>query len=73
MLIKRYRVEIYVNKGTKINQSWVLEYKGSPGNLTQFEDLLFTNVDQVEGCAVVGIKLGGDSKNKVNLFYLFFL
>ncbi|XP_075226942.1 DNA mismatch repair protein spel1 [Lycorma delicatula] len=65
LLVKRYRVEIYVNKGTKTNQSWVLEYKGSPGNLNQFEDLLFTNADQVEGCAVIGIKLGGDTKNKI--------
>lgn len=65
LLVKKYRVEIYVNKGTKSNQSWTLEYKGSPGNLSQFEDLLFSNVDQVEGCSVVAIKLGGESKNKI--------
>ncbi|KAL1131589.1 hypothetical protein AAG570_011203, partial [Ranatra chinensis] len=62
LLVKHYRVEVYVNKGSKSGSNWALEYKGSPGNLSQFEEILFTNSDQTERTAVIGIKFGGDSK-----------
>uniref|UniRef100_A0A1B6C2N8 DNA mismatch repair protein MSH2 n=1 Tax=Clastoptera arizonana TaxID=38151 RepID=A0A1B6C2N8_9HEMI len=64
LLFKQYRVEVYT-KSIKSNNTWILEYKGSPGNLGQFEELLFCNNEQIEGSAVIGIKLGNDSKNKV--------
>ncbi|CAG5028212.1 unnamed protein product [Parnassius apollo] len=40
LLVKRYRVEIYVPEGSSKNSEWRLEYKGSPGNLTQLEEVL---------------------------------
>jgi DNA mismatch repair protein MSH2 len=39
LLVVGYKVEIYTsNKG-----DWAIEFKGSPGNLAQFEDLLFSS------------------------------
>ncbi|KPI94021.1 DNA mismatch repair protein spellchecker 1 [Papilio xuthus] len=40
LLVKRYRVEIYVCEGSSKNNEWRLEYKGSPGNLSQLEEVL---------------------------------
>lgn len=40
--------------------------QASPGNLTQLEDVLFDNVDQVEGSAVIAIKLASDTSNAVS-------
>ncbi|XP_050523143.1 DNA mismatch repair protein Msh2 [Daktulosphaira vitifoliae] len=59
LLINHYRVEIFINKGGK----WTIEFKGSPGNLTQFEDLLFANVEQIEANTVIALKLGPDFRN----------
>ncbi|XP_073986421.1 DNA mismatch repair protein spel1 isoform X2 [Rhodnius prolixus] len=61
LLIKQYRVEVYTNKG-KGPGSWILEFKGSPGNLSQFEEILFSNIDQVEGQSVLSVKY--DTKDK---------
>ncbi|CAH2047203.1 unnamed protein product, partial [Iphiclides podalirius] len=40
LLVRRYRVEIYVPEGSSKNSEWRLEYKGSPGNLSQLEEAL---------------------------------
>nr|CAH7723008.1 unnamed protein product [Callosobruchus chinensis] len=42
LLFKQYRVEVYTrsNQGKSTND-WKCEFKGSPGNLTQFEEVLF--------------------------------
>jgi len=40
--------------------------QGSPGNLAQFEEILFSNQDQVIGSSVVGIKLGKEDKGRVS-------
>lgn len=61
LLIKQYRVEVYLNKG-KGPGNWTLEFKGSPGNLSQFEEILFSNIDQVEGQSVLSVKY--DAKDK---------
>lgn len=42
--------------------------QGSPGNLVQFEDLLFSNVDLVVGTAVIAVCLTGDPKARVSSF-----
>ncbi|XP_014246973.2 DNA mismatch repair protein Msh2-like [Cimex lectularius] len=63
LLVKQYKVEVYTNKGNKNPNSWTLEYKGSPGNLNQFEEILFSGVDQLEGNSTISLKY--DPKNKV--------
>ncbi|KAF4517464.1 hypothetical protein B566_EDAN004503 [Ephemera danica] len=43
LLVKNYRVEVFVCPPGSSRQGtdWVVEYKASPGNLAQFEDVLF--------------------------------
>lgn len=57
LLVKHYRVEVYVKLTQGRNNDWNLEYKGSPGNLSQFEEILFENNDIVINSVVMGIKL----------------
>ena len=40
--------------------------QGSPGNLVQFEELLFSNADIVVGTAVIGVRLSGELKARVS-------
>ncbi|XP_076252043.1 DNA mismatch repair protein spel1 isoform X2 [Rhynchophorus ferrugineus] len=56
LLIRQYRVEVYVKSPGK-NNDWKLEYKGSPGNLTQFEQILFENANVESSNSVMAIKL----------------
>ncbi|CAG7725813.1 unnamed protein product, partial [Allacma fusca] len=49
-------VEVFTNRSSKLTHEWGLEYKGSPGNLSQFEDLLFNNNEITVNNGVVGIK-----------------
>ncbi|XP_076230523.1 DNA mismatch repair protein spel1 isoform X2 [Nomia melanderi] len=65
LLVKQYRVEIYVNQGSAKNQNWVLEHKGSPGNLIQFEDVLFGNNDVAVTVRVIAVKVGMDGKSRM--------
>ncbi|XP_034173132.2 DNA mismatch repair protein spel1 [Osmia lignaria lignaria] len=65
LLVKQYRIEVYVNQGSAKNQNWVLEYTGSPGNLSQFEDVLFGNNDVAVNVLVIAVKLGMDGKSRV--------
>ncbi|XP_063990837.1 DNA mismatch repair protein Msh2 isoform X2 [Diachasmimorpha longicaudata] len=65
LLVKRYRVEVYINRGTNKNQDWTVEYKGSPGNLSQFEEILFGNTDVAVRASIMAVKLGTEGKSKV--------
>lgn len=56
LLVRQYRVEVYI-KSSQAQNDWILEYKGSPGNLNQFEDVLFGNVDIDFTNSVMGVKL----------------
>lgn len=56
LLIRQYRVEVYVNSPGKGND-WQLEYKGSPGNLSQFEQILFEDANIYSSAVIMGIKL----------------
>lgn len=47
-----------------------INFQGSPGNLSQFEDVLFSNNEQIKSSAALGIKF--DTKTKV-LVFLFFI
>ncbi|ESO08158.1 hypothetical protein HELRODRAFT_190918 [Helobdella robusta] len=56
LLVKQYRIEVYKSKSLK-TQEWVLSYKASPGNLSQFEDLLFGgSSDESARCGLISIK-----------------
>ncbi|XP_024935873.1 DNA mismatch repair protein Msh2 isoform X2 [Cephus cinctus] len=65
LLVKQYRIEVYVNQGSAKNQDWILEYKGSPGNLLQFEEILFGNNEVAVGTSVIAVKLGSEGKTKI--------
>lgn len=69
LLVRQYRVEVYLKQSVGKNNDWQVEYKGSPGNLSQFEEILFENADIVYSNCVMGIKI---VKNRVNItrYYL---
>ena len=75
LLVLRYRVEVYTcpgPTGRTCSNDWKLEAQGSPGNLAQFEDLLFgssgvqesgggvlaVRVSQQDGATTLGVALG---------------
>ncbi|XP_046887769.1 DNA mismatch repair protein Msh2 [Hypomesus transpacificus] len=74
LLVRQYRVEVYKNHGkTNRDHDWQIEFKASPGNLTQFEEILFGGGAGGEGCAgVVGVRLavGGDGQRVVGVGYV---
>lgn len=63
LLVKNYRVEVYTKKG--LSNDWSIEFKGSPGNLIQFENLLFNNTEMVVGSSVIAVNLKQTGPQKV--------
>lgn len=59
LLVRKYRVEVYVKKGSRTE--FVLSYKGSPGNLLQFEEVLFGNLDTMAGSSLLSVHLKAGS------------
>ncbi|CRK92120.1 CLUMA_CG005717, isoform A [Clunio marinus] len=43
LLVIGYKVEVYTSRRSEGKSDWMLEFKGSPGNLAQFEDVLFNS------------------------------
>lgn len=68
LLIKQYRVEVYVKNNQTRNNEWSLEYKGSPGNLSQFEEILFESGAITFSNSVMGIKIIKNTVRTVCLF-----
>ncbi|XP_011294478.1 DNA mismatch repair protein spellchecker 1 [Musca domestica] len=56
LLVRNYRVEVYVRSATG-NANWNLEYRGSPGNLLQFEDIIFTNKEELVGNSILSLQM----------------
>lgn len=62
LLVKSYRVEVFTkNSETK---DWTVEFRGSPGNLLQFEDILFSNNDMVAGSAIFGLQIKQEGQQR---------
>lgn len=74
LLVKNYRVEVFTNKVRTTNE-WTLEFKGSPGNLMQFEGILFNNSEMVVGSSIIAVnmKLNGQQKVSVITEFLLFI
>ncbi|KAL4716195.1 hypothetical protein ACJJTC_013972 [Scirpophaga incertulas] len=69
LLVRRYRAEIYVAEGSVKNSAWQLKYKGSPGYLSQLEEVLGeglgSNDDNSPCLMAVNIKTDAVSKGRL--------
>lgn len=68
LFIKQYRVEIYKNLSSGKGNDWQIVCKASPGNLTQVEDMLFSNDDiseDLQAKGVLAIKLSTNNQQKI--------
>lgn len=65
LLVKNYRVEVYTNKG-RTKEEWQVEFLGSPGNLIQFESILFSNTEMLVGSSIISINMKQSGNQKVN-------
>jgi len=53
---RQYRVEIFSSSGSSGN--WQVKLKGSPGNLQDFEEMLFHSTDMDSSPVVLAVKVG---------------
>nr|CAG4643786.1 EOG090X02H9 [Lepidurus arcticus] len=65
LLVKQYRIEVYQNQSTSKSNDWILISKASPGNITQFEELLFGNTEQTISTGILGVKIGTENDQRL--------
>ena len=71
LIVKQYRVEVYGSAGSTSKlgskEQWDLQYTGSPGNLTMFEDVLYADhaMTEAAGGGCVAIRLGNQDGRRV--------
>lgn len=67
LLVKNNRVEVYTaRQGTN---DWEIEFKGSPGNLVQFENLLFNNAEMVITSSLIAVNVKQNGSLKVSFLF----
>ena len=64
LLVRSYRVEVYSSK-FKSSNDWTIEFKGSPGNLQQFENILFANSELIQSNELMALQLQATGQKKV--------
>uniref|UniRef100_A0A182PPT9 DNA mismatch repair proteins mutS family domain-containing protein n=1 Tax=Anopheles epiroticus TaxID=199890 RepID=A0A182PPT9_9DIPT len=66
LLVRNYRIEVYTKSAKKkLENEWSIQYKGSPGNLAHFDDVLFNNNNEmVNGSALIALHLRQESKQR---------
>lgn len=69
LLVIGFKVEVYTNRRSSEGKGdWVLEFKGSPGNLTQFEDILFNSAEpEVLTEGLLSVQLVSTQQQRVSL------
>lgn len=65
LLVIGYKVEVYTNCKGAGQDDWSLEFKGSPGNLSQFEELLFSNDPEILSNLLLSLQLVTTQQQKV--------
>ncbi|KAK3741792.1 hypothetical protein QZH41_001548 [Actinostola sp. cb2023] len=65
LLVRQYRVELYRSKGGKSSNVWEIVAKASPGNLHQFDEMLFGNAEMSTSAVVIAIKLGTNNGQRI--------
>uniref|UniRef100_A0A182VSS0 DNA mismatch repair proteins mutS family domain-containing protein n=1 Tax=Anopheles minimus TaxID=112268 RepID=A0A182VSS0_9DIPT len=67
LLVRNYRIEVYTKSSKKkLENEWSIQYKGSPGNLAHFEDVLFNNNNEmVNGSALIAVHVRQELKQRM--------
>ncbi|XP_053675330.1 DNA mismatch repair protein spellchecker 1 [Anopheles nili] len=66
LLVRNYRVEVYAKSSKKkLDNNWSIEYKGSPGNVAHFEDILFNNNNEmINTTGLIALHVRQDAKQR---------